>query len=317
MTENNDYPVIVDGRKFAAEYFEKILEPRCEIFKEIYKEFPKLSTILVGSNPASESYIKLKERFFAKLCVESEVFRLPETISQEELIDFINKQNNDDSIDGILVQLPLPNHIDTDTIIESINPAKDVEGLSPGNVYAWAKALPNLVPATALGVLALLKYYKIPLEGKHVVVVGRSMIVGKPVSHLMLKENATVTITHSRSKPLDYYTKQADILIAAVGRAQLIKAGMVKKGAVVMDVGINMLDGKLVGDVDYDALKDDASYITPVPGGIGPATVSILASNLLLAFELKQAKDDETRIQCLKDYYNDFVMIGDVGFCID
>jgi len=316
MNQSEEKSKILDGRFFAQEYLEKVLKPRCEIFSESYKKLPKLSTILVGSNPASESYIKLKERFFEKLCVESEVFRLQENITERELLDFIKEQNKDESVDGILVQIPLPDHIDEDLVMESIDPSKDVEGLSPGNVYAWAKALPNLVPATALGVLALLKFYKIPIESKHVVVVGRSMIVGKPVAHLFLKENATVTICHSRTKSLKKHTRDADILIAAVGKPHLIKKGMIKEGAVVVDVGINFEDGKLIGDVDYDDLKTEASYISPVPGGSGPATVCILASNLLLAFELKKSKDDEDKINCLKTYYENYSSIGENGFCV-
>ena len=308
---------IIDGRQFANDYLERILKPRCEFFLDSYNKLPKLATILVGSNPASESYIKLKEKFFSNLCVESEVFRLPENTSESELIDFIKKQNNDDSIDGILVQMPLPSHIDADTVIEVILPSKDVEGLSPNNVYAWAKSIPNLVPATALGILALLRYYKIPLEGKHAVVVGRSMIVGKPVSHLLLKENATVTMCHSRTKSLEKYTKQADILIVAVGRPHLIKEGMIKESAIVIDVGVNFEDGKLIGDVDFDDLQKTASYISPVPGGSGPATVCMLASNLLLAFELKNAKGSNEKLSCLKEYYADYETIGEKGFCME
>ena len=317
MNMSDESSKIIDGRLFSQEYLEKVLIPRCDIFKEMYKKLPKLSTILVGSNPASESYLKLKERFFEKLCVESEVFRLPQDISQQELIDFIETQNNDESINGILVQMPLPDHIDTDDVIESIDPSKDVEGLSPQNVYAWAKALPNLVPATALGALALLKYYQIPLESNHAVVVGRSMIVGKPISHLLLKENATVTICHSRTKNLEEFTKNADILIAAVGRPHLIRKGMIKENAVVIDVGVNFEDGKLIGDVDFDDLLETASYISPVPGGSGPATVCMLASNLLMAFELNQAKKYEERLDCLKEYYANYNTIGETGFCID
>ena len=308
---------IIDGRQFANDYLERILKPRCEFFLDSYNKLPKLATILVGSNPASESYIKLKEKFFSNLCVESEVFRLPENTSESELIDFIEKQNKDDSIDGILVQMPLPSHIDADTVIEVILPSKDVEGLSPNNVYAWAKSIPNLVPATALGILALLRYYKISLEGKHAVVVGRSMIVGKPVSHLLLKENATVTMCHSRTKSLEKYTKQADILIVAVGRPHLIKEGMIKESAIVIDVGVNFEDGKLIGDVDFDDLQKTASYISPVPGGSGPATVCMLASNLLLAFELKNAKGSNEQLSCLKEYYADYETIGEKGFCME
>ena len=317
MNEMDYSSKIIDGRLFSQEYLEKVLIPRCSIFTELYKKLPKLSTILVGTNPASESYIKLKERFFEKLCVESEVFRLPEDISQQELLDFIEEQNNDESIDGILVQMPLPDHIATDDIIESIAQSKDVEGLSPQNVYAWAKALPNLVPATALGALALLKYYQIPLEGKHAVVIGRSMIVGKPMSHLLLKENATVTICHSRTKNLEKFTQKADILIAAVGRPHLIRKGMIKENAVIIDVGVNFEDGKLISDVDFDDLKETAGYMSPVPGGSGPATVCMLASNLLMAFELKQAKKNEERLDCLRGYYANYNTIGETGFCVD
>ncbi|MHA1953277.1 MAG: bifunctional 5,10-methylenetetrahydrofolate dehydrogenase/5,10-methenyltetrahydrofolate cyclohydrolase [Candidatus Heimdallarchaeaceae archaeon] len=316
MNQNEEKSKILDGRFFAQEYLEKILKPRCKVFTEEYKKLPKLSTIVVGDDPASESYLRIKDKFFEKLCVKSEVFRLPEDITEQELLDFIDKQNKDDSIDGILVQIPLPSHIDEDRIIESVDPSKDVEGLSPGNVYAWTKSLPILVPATALGVLALLKFYKIPLKGKHVVVVGRSMIVGKPAAHLLLKEHATVTICHSRTKPLEKYTRDADILVAAVGRPHIIKKGMIKEGAVVVDVGVNFEDGKLIGDADYEDLIADASYISPVPGGSGPATVCMLASNLLLAFELKKTKDDKEKINCLKTYYGNYSTLEETDFCI-
>ncbi|TFG10853.1 bifunctional methylenetetrahydrofolate dehydrogenase/methenyltetrahydrofolate cyclohydrolase, partial [Candidatus Heimdallarchaeota archaeon] len=248
----------------------------------------------------------IREKFFTNLCVDYEVSSLPEETTQEELLRLIDKQNNDDSIDGIMVQLPLPDHMYEDVVIESISPNKDIEGLSPGNVHAWTKSTPNLVPATALGVLALLKHYKVPLQGKHVVIVGRSMIVGKPVAHLFLKEHATGTICHSRSKPLERYTLDADILVAAVGRAHLIKKGMVKKGVVIVDVGVNFEDGKLMGDTDFDDLKEDASLISPVPGGSGPATVCMLASNLFLAFELKHAKGDEELEKYLREYYANY-----------
>ncbi len=308
--------MIIDGRKFSQEYTDKILKPRCEVIKEKYNKVPKLSTILVGEDPASESYRRIREKFFANLCVESDVLKLSEEATEEELLDIINKQNNDDSIDGILVQLPLPKHIDEDKVIESISPDKDIEGLSPSNVYAWTKSTPNLIPATALGVLALLKHYQIPLHGKHAVVVGRSMIIGKPVAHLLLREHATVTVCHSRSKPLKKYTKKADILIAAVGRAHLIKKGMVKKDVAIVDVGVNFEDGKLMGDTEFDDLKDKVAYISPVPGGSGPATVTMLASNLLLAFELKHAKDNIELQKCLREYYADYKATGDKNPCI-
>ncbi len=308
--------MIIDGRKFSKEYTNKVLKPRCEVIKGKYNKALKLSTILVGEDPASESYRRIREKFFANLCVESDVLQLPEETTEEELLDIIDKQNNDDSINGILVQLPLPKHMDEDKIIESISLNKDIEGLSPGNVHAWTKSAPNLIPATALGVLALLKHYKIPLYGKHAVVVGRSMIVGKPVAHLLLREHATVTICHSRSKPLEKYTREADILVAAVGRPHLIRKGMVKEDAVIIDVGVNFEDGKLLGDVDFEDLKDNVAYISPVPGGSGPATVCMLASNLLLAFELKQAKDDLNLQKCIREYYADYEAKGDKNPCI-
>lgn len=308
--------MIIDGRKFSKEYTNKVLKPRCEVIKGKYNKAPKLSTILVGEDPASESYRRIREKFFANLCVESDVLQLLEETTEEELLDIIDKQNNDDSINGILVQLPLPKHMDEDKIIESISLNKDIEGLSPGNVHAWTKSAPNLIPATALGVLALLKHYEIPLYGKHAVVVGRSMIVGKPVAHLLLREHATVTICHSRSKPLEKYTREADILVAAVGHPHLIRKGMVKEDAVIIDVGVNFEDGKLVGDVDFEDLKDNVAYISPVPGGSGPATVCMLASNLLLAFELKQAEDDLNLQKCIREYYADYEAKGDKNPCI-
>ncbi len=307
---------IIDGRKFSQEYTDKVLRPRCKIFKEKYKRIPKLSTIIVGDDPASESYRRIREKFFVNLCVDSEVFSLPKETTEEELLDLITKQNQNNDTDGILVQLPLPDHINEDKVIENIAPNKDIEGLSPGNVHAWTKSTPNLIPATALGVLALLKHYQVPLQGKHAVVVGRSMIVGKPVAHLLLREHATVTICHSRSKPLEKYTLDADILIAAVGRPHLIKKGMVKKGVVIVDVGVNFEDGKLLGDTDFDDIKEDASLISPVPGGSGPATVCMLASNLLLAFELKQAKNDKKLQKCLRTYYENYETLENKDICV-
>ncbi len=308
---------IIDGRKFSQIYTERVLKPRCEVIKQKYETVPKLSTIIVGEDPASESYRRIREKFFANLCLDYEVTSLPKETTQEELLELIKRQNNDDSIDGIMVQLPLPAHMDEDLVIESISPSKDIEGLSPENVYAWTKAEPNLVPATALGVFALLKHYQVPLEGKHAVVVGKSMIVGKPIAHLLLKEHATVTICHSKSKPLERYTMDADILIVAVGHAHLIKKGMVKKGVIIIDVGVNFENGKLLGDTDFDDLKEDASLISPVPGGSGPATVCMLASNVFLAFELKQAKNDKELQECFREYLANYEAVENGNFCLD
>ncbi len=302
--KNHEYPIIMDGREFSTNYSEKILKTRCKVFRQDYDRLPSLLTILVGDDPGSLSYLKMKERVFSNLCINSKVEHFSEDTTEKEIIDTIIEHNNQAAIDGILVQLPLPNHMHAKKIIRKIAPEKDVEGLSPHNIYSWVEHHPGLVPPTALGVVALLKYYNIPLVGKHVVIVGRSIIVGKPLSFLFLKENATVTICHSKSRPLEKYTKKADILVSATGIPHIIKEDMVKEQVVVVDVGVSMKEGKLTGDVDFDNVKQKASYISPVPGGSGPVTVNILASNLLLAFELQQIEDMETKNRLRKFYEN-------------
>lgn len=232
--------------------------------------------INIGDNPASKIYVRTKKRRAEKMGIIQDIYQMPADTKQEEAIALIDKLNADPAINGLMVQLPAPKQIDTDALIERIDPNKDADGLTPANIgHLWMDKH-FVEPATAEGIIALLKHYEIPLEGKNVVIIGRSNIVGKPLAALMLEQNATVTIAHSRTKNLGEITKKADVLVSATGQAFLVKADMVKDGAVVVDVGMNHVDGKLVGDVDFDNVKEKASYITPVPGGVGPLTVQFL-----------------------------------------
>jgi len=244
---------------------------------------PSLVVIIVGNNPASKVYVGMKEKAAQEVGINSITIRLDENISQQELENKIEELNQDKDVNAILVQLPLPKHINTDEIIEKILPEKDVDGFHPVNMGKLVTGLkPDAVPCTPAGVMKLLEEYNIDIESKNAVVIGRSNIVGKPVSMLLLDKNATVTICHSRTRNLKDITSQADILIAAVGRPELIKGDFVKEGAVVIDVGVNRTaDGKLVGDVDFDEVEPKAGYITPVPGGVGPMTIAMLLSNTL------------------------------------
>ena len=244
---------------------------------------PSLVVIIVGNNPASKVYVGMKEKAAQEVGINSITIRLDENISQQELENKIEELNQDKDVNAILVQLPLPKHINTDEIIEKILPENDVDGFHPVNMGKLVTGLkPDAVPCTPAGVMKLLEEYNIDIESKNAVVIGRSNIVGKPVSMLLLDKNATVTICHSRTRNLKDITSQADILIAAVGRPELIKGDFVKEGAVVIDVGVNRTaDGKLVGDVDFDEVEPKAGYITPVPGGVGPMTIAMLLSNTL------------------------------------
>lgn len=245
---------------------------------------PHLTVILVGDNPASKSYVKGKEKACAVTGISSNLIELPENISQDELLQIIDEQNNDDSVHGILVQLPLPDQMDEQKIIHAISPAKDVDGFHPINVGKMMAGEDTFIPCTPYGILTMLRSKDISLEGKHAVIIGRSNIVGKPIGLLLLQENATVTYTHSRTKNLQEITKQADILIVAIGRAHAINADYIKEDAVVIDVGINRKDdGKLTGDVDFESAEQKASYITPVPRGVGPMTITMLLKNTIKA----------------------------------
>ncbi len=245
---------------------------------------PGLAVVLVGEDPASEIYVRNKHKACEEVGIYSRVIKLPEDTKEEDLLKLIDELNQDSALDGILVQLPLPKQIDSDKVIERILPSKDVDGFHPVNAGKLLTGQTGFVSCTPLGILELIKSTGIDISGKEAVVIGRSNIVGKPVAHLLLQENATVTICHSKTKNLKEVCQRADILVAAIGKPQLITADYVKGGAVVIDVGINRLpDGKLVGDVAFETVKEKASYITPVPGGVGPMTITMLLANTLLS----------------------------------
>lgn len=245
---------------------------------------PHLTVILVGDNPASKSYVNGKKRASAETNISSEIIELPTEITEEELLEVIEKLNNDDKVHGILVQLPLPDHIQEQHVIEKIIPEKDVDGFHPINIGRMMTGQDTLLPCTPYGIIKMLQAENIEIEGKHAVIIGRSNIVGKPVGQLLLNENATVTYCHSRTKNLEDFTRKADILIVAIGIPNVITANHVKEGAVVIDVGINRTeDGSLTGDVDFDSASVKASYITPVPKGVGPMTIAMLLENTIKA----------------------------------
>lgn len=245
---------------------------------------PTLAVVVVGDNPASRIYVNNKKKACEYVGIKSLEQVFPEDISEENLLNFIDELNENNNVHGILVQLPLPKHINENKVIERISPAKDVDGFSAVNVGQLWLGKYDMAPCTAMGVIELLDYYNIDITGKHCVVVGRSNIVGKPMAALLLERNATVTVCHSKTKDLYKHTKDADILISAVGKPKFITWGLVKNGAVVIDVGINRDEnGKLCGDVDFDDVKDRAEFLTPVPGGVGPMTVAMLMKNTLIA----------------------------------
>jgi methylenetetrahydrofolate dehydrogenase (NADP+)/methenyltetrahydrofolate cyclohydrolase len=249
-----------------------------------------LATVLVGDDPASHIYINLKQKAAQEAGMEARDLKLPTDTSEEELLAMIAELNADDDVDGLLVQLPLPDHIDENHVIEAIAPAKDVDGIHPVNAGRLYLGRPTLVPGTPLGIMRMLDEYEIPLEGARAVVIGRSAIVGKPIAHLLLQRNATVTICHSRTQDLERHTLDADVLVAAVGRTHLVSADMVKAGATVIDVGMNRNEetGKLLGDVDPGAM-DQAAYMTPVPGGVGPMTIAMVLQNAVTAARLRES----------------------------
>ena len=251
---------------------------------------PGLAAILVGSDPASQVYVRTKARACEETGVRSEVHEFPEQVSESTLLERVAQLNADPRVHGILVQLPLPQHLDSTRVVAAVSPAKDVDGFHAVNLGALLQSRPGFVPGTPAGVMRLLAHAATPLAGQHAVIVGRSTIVGKPLGLLLLQKDATVTICHSKTRDLASVTRQADILVAAVGRAKLITADMVKPGACVIDVGVNRLpDGKLAGDVDFAAVKEIAGSITPVPGGVGPMTVAMLIVNTVRAAELSIA----------------------------
>ena len=272
---------IIDGKKVSEDLRED-LKVQTEKFVEETGIQPHLVVVIVGNNPASMTYVRNKKRSCEAVGFKSTVIELADTITEADLLAQIDVLNQDDSVHGILVQLPLPKHINEDHIISAIDVKKDVDGFHPYQVGCLASGLDSLKPCTPAGVIGLLKAYDIEIEGRHAVIIGRSHIVGKPLVQLLLEENATVTVCHSRTQNLSMLTQMADILIVAIGRPHFVTADMVKEGAVVVDVGINRLEtGKLVGDVDFDTVEPKASYITPVPGGVGPMTITMLLFNTL------------------------------------
>ena len=278
---------IIDGKAVSAYVKEQVKNEVAELAKN--GSVPALAVIIVGDDPASMVYVGNKKKACEMTGMRSVEYALPAETTEEELLELIGKLNNDKEINGILCQLPVPKHINEDKIIDAIAPEKDVDGFSAVNVGKIWLGKYEISPCTPMGVIELLDYYDIPLEGKNCVIVGRSNIVGKPMAALLLERNATVTVCHSRTKDLASFTKNADVIVAAVGRANFITADMVKEGAVVIDVGINRLEtGKLCGDVDFENVKEKASYITPVPGGCGPMTIAVLMKNTLVAYKNQQ-----------------------------
>ena len=292
--------MILDGKKIAKEIREELRED-INVLATCGKRVPKLAIVIVGHNPASETYVSNKLKACAEVGIEAEKIAFEADITEQELLAEVHRLNEDPSIDGFIVQLPLPEHIAETTILSAIDRRKDVDGLTPENVGRTVQGLPSIISATPRGIRELLARYHIQTEGKHVVVIGRSNIVGKPVALLLMQRpylslpnlsaaslgDATVTICHSKTQDLAAICRTADIIIVAAGCPGLLTADMVKEGVVVVDVGINRVDGKLVGDVDFEHVAPKASYISPVPGGVGPMTIVSLLQNTLQAYKLK------------------------------
>ncbi len=275
---------IIDGKALAEKLQAKLAEKTAKLKAETGQE-PGLVVILVGDNPASQVYVRNKERSALAAGFRSEVVRLPESTSQEELLTLIAKYNQDPDWHGILVQLPLPAHINEEAVLLAIDPDKDVDGFHPTNMGRLWSGHPLMIPSTPAGIMEMFREYKVDLEGKNAVVIGRSNIVGKPMAQLLLSKNATVTLTHSRTHHLAKIAKKADILVVAIGRGHFVTKDFVKEGAVVIDVGMNRDEnGKLIGDVKFDEVAEVASLITPVPKGVGPMTITMLMEQTYQAF---------------------------------
>ena len=274
--------ILMDGKELAKKIRGKLKEEVEQLKKDGIT--PKLAVVMVGEDKASQVYVRNKSRACDEIGIAFEEFLLPDTTKMEELLALIDTLNNRDDIDGILLQSPIPKHLDINLAFNRISPEKDVDGFNPINVGRLSIGEDSFVSCTPAGVVRMLEEYDIEMEGKHAVILGRSNIVGKPLIQCMLKKNATVTVCHSRTKQIEEITKQADILIAAIGKAKFVKADMVKDGAVVVDVGINRTEeGKLVGDVDFETVEKKVKAITPVPGGVGPMTIAMLMTNLVKA----------------------------------
>lgn len=271
---------LISGKEVAASLREEIKQEVASWNNG--EQIPGLAVVLVGDNPASRSYVKGKQKASKEVGIHSELKELPESVTEEELLQIVKDYNQNEDIHGILVQLPLPDHISDKKVIETISPDKDVDGFHPINIGRMMTGQEAFLPCTPYGIIKMLEYVGVPIEGKHAVVLGRSNIVGKPMGQLLLNKNATVTHCHSRTKDLESYMQSADILIAAIGKREFVKGKDIKPGAVVIDVGMNRKDdGKLCGDVDFDEVSAKASYLTPVPGGVGPMTITMLLYNTL------------------------------------
>lgn len=281
--------ILLDGKSLALKLRENIKVETEELIQTYHKQ-PHLVVVLIGNNPASESYVRSKEKACIKAGIKSTIIRKDDTISQQELVDIILSLNADDSVHGILLQLPIPKHLDEESVINLIEPKKDVDGFCYVNVAKLNKGESDaMVPCTPLGITRILEEYEIDPTGKHCVIMGRSQIVGKPMASLMLKRNSTVTICHSKTQDMRSITKQADILIVAIGRAEMVDASYVKPGAVIIDVGINRVDGKITGDVAFEDVESIVGAITPVPKGVGPMTIACLLENTLTCFKQIEA----------------------------
>ncbi|MDO5656276.1 MAG: bifunctional methylenetetrahydrofolate dehydrogenase/methenyltetrahydrofolate cyclohydrolase FolD [Flavobacteriaceae bacterium] len=285
---------ILDGNTLSQQIRNEIKEQVAQYVAQGNRK-PHLAAILVGENPASKAYVGMKIKDCEEVGFKSTLFKKEESITEDELMKLIQELNEDNNLDGFIVQLPLPRHIDEDKILLAIDPIKDVDGFHPTNFGRMAQGLETFIPATPFGIMRMLERFDVPTAGKHCVVIGRSNIVGRPMSILMSQKgghaNSTVTICHSGTQDLNKYTKDADIIIAALGQPYFLTADMVKEGVTIIDVGINRIDAdnkkgfKLVGDVDYESVKDKSAYITPVPGGVGPMTRAMLLENTLLAYK--------------------------------
>lgn len=273
---------IIDGKELSKKLKEQMKDRVAQMRQQGI--VPKLVVVLVGNNSASEVYVRNKHKACGEVGIESEVIKMPEETTQQELLDVVRGLNEDRTVDGILVQLPLPSQINEKVVLRSILPEKDVDGFHPVNVGLLSIGDDCYAPATPSGIIAMFKEYGIEIAGKHCVIIGRSNIVGKPMAALLLRHNATVTVCHSKTQNLGELTRQADIVIVATGHRHTLTADMVKEGAVVIDVGMNRNElGKLCGDVDFEEVKEKASFITPVPGGVGPMTITELLENTILA----------------------------------
>lgn len=292
--------ILLDGKKVAAEKRAELRETIAQL-QAAGKRAPKLAIVIVGHNPASETYVANKIKACGEVGIEAEKIAFEADITEQQLLAEVSRLNHDATIDGFIVQLPLPEHISETTIMSAIDRRKDVDGLTPENVGRTVQGLPSIISATPRGIRELLAYYQIPTEGRHVVVIGRSNIVGKPIAMLLMQRpylslpsmsaaslgDATVTICHSKTRDLKSICLTADIIIVAAGCPKLLTADMVKEGVTIIDVGINRVDGKLMGDVDFENVAPKAAYITPVPGGVGPMTIVSLLQNTLQAYELR------------------------------